>query len=476
MPLIILILLFLAVLTMVINNSNFKSIEVTKEITIFQDKNKIENKKSIIDSLNVLYNNKYGEIHGNTFTSDLINFLSNQEGEENKVFLFNKSKFCIYTIPEVEEEKTIKSSVQELRDTQYNKNLKCQDINVMDSYNNYDLSENENQIINDFKNLVSSNYFLRVDVESILEFKNLQVPVLNLYIYDITKRFLPNIQSEIKIETSQVVNNKINESKFLLDQIANGIIEKGKRSFKGYIKSVNYANTNSFTNLAEGVYSVSNGITTYEMISPFAESGFQTGNLLALPTRYMTHTTEFVFKNTIANKWNNENKRVDCEYSNSVFQKDNSVKWYTDNSFFACKVIDTTNVLNRFEKIKPDGYCSLEDMCALNFKLNNKGKIIDNEMKAFTLKDYIENSQYGFSFDLSKFKNPFFPNDDFYKDNNFILSSTNGNKPDSTNVSLNLGIKVISRPFGHRTIDTITLSDKVNYEDNYLINKYYITY
>ena len=65
---------------------------------------------------------------------------------------------------------------------------------------------------------------------------------------------------------------------------------------------------------------------------------------------------------------------------------------------------------------------------------------------------------------------------DLYKDYNFILSSTNGNKPDSTNVSLNLGIKVISRPFGHRTIDTITLSDKVNYEDNYLINKYYITY
>ena len=481
MPLLLIIILFLAILTLVTNLNINKTTFVSKEVELFKEKNKIEDKNRLVDSLSILYNNKYGDIHGNTFTSNLIRFLANQEGNENEVYLFNKNKFCVYTIPErdILEETKIKSTVEELRDIEYNKNLSCKNIEVLDSYlsdSGLELNEKEKEIIEDLKSLVSTNYYLRVDVESILEFKNIKVPVLNLFVYDITKRFLPNIKSEEKVELAKIVNNKINETKFLLDQIGNGIIEKGKRTFKGYIKTENYANTNSFTNLAEGVYYTFDGVTIYQMISLFAESGFQTGNLMAIPTRYMTHTTQYDFENKVAKKWISDNKRVDCEFSNSIFQKDDSVKWYTDNSFFACKIIDTSGITDRFEKFKPDGYCSLMDMCAINFKLNNKGKIIDSETKAFTLKDYIEDPKHGFSFDLKKFKNPFFPNENFYEDDNFILSSTNGNKPDTTNVGLNLGMKIIARPFGYKKQEDITLGDKINYENNYLINKYYITY
>lgn len=480
MPLIVFILMSFSVLTIMVNLNSSKALEVTKEIDQFVEKNKIEDKSNILDSIGVIYNNNYGDIHGNTFTSNLIKSLSNQEGDEDKVFLFNKNKFCTYTIPERESgEVQIKSRVEELRDIEYNKNLKCGDISLLlekITDNGYTLNSKELEIIEDFKNLVSSKYFLRFDAESIMEFKNLKVPSLNLYIYDVTKRFLPNIQSEFKIETVSIVNKKINESKFLLDQIANGIVEKGKRSFKGYLKSDNYANTNSFTNLAEGVYLIKNGVTTYEMISLSAESGFQTGNLMAIPTRYMTSSTEFDFKTKVARQWETSKKRVDCGFANSFFQNDASVRWHSDNAFYSCKIIDLTSTENRFDKLKPEGFCSLNDMCAINFKLNNRGKIIDSQTKAFTLKDYLQDKTHGFSFDLSKFFNPFFPEENFYLDDNFILSSTNGNKPNSSNVGISLGIKVVARPFGNRAITDITLADKVNYELNYLVNKYYITY
>lgn len=234
MPLLLIIILFLAILTLVTNLNINKTTSVSKEVELFKEKNKIEDKNRLVDSLSILYNNKYGDIHGNTFTSNLIRFLANQEGEENEVYLFNKNKFCVYTIPErdILEETKIKSTVEELRDIEYNKNLSCKNIEVLDSYlsdSGLELNEKEKEIIEDLKGLVSTNYYLRVDVESILEFKNLKVPVLNLFVYDITKRFLPNIQSEEKVELAKIVNNKINETKFLLNQIANGIIEKGKR-------------------------------------------------------------------------------------------------------------------------------------------------------------------------------------------------------------------------------------------------------
>ena len=37
-------------------------------------------------------------------------------------------------------------------------------------------------------------------------------------------------------------------------------------------------------------------------------------------------------------------------------------------------------------------------------------------------------------------------------------------------------MKIIARPFGYKKQGDITLGDKINYENNYLINKYYITY
>src|SRR5574344_483572 len=161
MPLLLIIILFLAILTLVTNLNINKTTSVSKEVDFFKGNNKIKDKNRLTDSLSILYNNKYADIHGNTFTSNLIRFLANQEGEENEVYLFNKNKFCVYTIP-------------------------------------------ERKIIEDLKGLVSTNYYLRVDVESILEFKNIKVPVLNLFVYDINKRFLPNIKSEEKVELAKI--------------------------------------------------------------------------------------------------------------------------------------------------------------------------------------------------------------------------------------------------------------------------------
>src|SRR5574344_91306 len=209
MPLLLIIILFLAILTLVTNLNINKTTSVSKEVELFKEKNKIEDKNRLTDSLSILYNNKYADIHGNTFTSNLIRFLANQEGDENEVYLFNKNKFCVYTIPErnILEETKIKSTVEELRYIEYNKNLSCKNIEILDSYlsdSGLELNEKEKEIIEDLKGLVSTNYYLRVDVETILEFKNIKVPVLNLFVYDINKRFLPNIKSEEKVELAKI--------------------------------------------------------------------------------------------------------------------------------------------------------------------------------------------------------------------------------------------------------------------------------
>ena len=154
MPLLLIIILFLAILTLVTNLNINKTTSVSKEVELFKGKNKIEDKNRLVDSLSILYNNKYGDIHGNTFTSNLIRFLANQEGEENEVYLFNKNKFCVYTIPErdILEETKIKSTVEELRDIEYNKNLSCKNIEVLDSYlsdSGLELNEKEKEIIED---------------------------------------------------------------------------------------------------------------------------------------------------------------------------------------------------------------------------------------------------------------------------------------------------------------------------------------
>src|SRR5574344_538046 len=100
MPLLLIIILFLAILTLVTHLNIPKTTSVSKEVELFKEKNKIEDKNRLVDSLSILYNNKYGDIHGNTFTSNLIRFLANQDGEEHEVYLFNRNKFCIYTLPE----------------------------------------------------------------------------------------------------------------------------------------------------------------------------------------------------------------------------------------------------------------------------------------------------------------------------------------------------------------------------------------
>ena len=93
MPLLLIIILFLAILTLVTNLNINKTTSVSKEVELFKGKNKIEDKNRLTDSLSILYNNKYGDIHGNTFTSNLIRFLANQEGKKMKFICSTKTNF-----------------------------------------------------------------------------------------------------------------------------------------------------------------------------------------------------------------------------------------------------------------------------------------------------------------------------------------------------------------------------------------------
>lgn len=474
-----------------INNKN--TFEMEKNIF---EKKQLEDKNIKINmALSTYYNNNYAEIHGNYFASNLIKGLSNSFNENNnKFYLFNKERFCTYTsetlnfteesidISNLSEDEIKKIEQLKSQKEQYNKNIECVDfkdtneINVLLGLVGDDvLTTNQIKIVDDIKTILANDYFIRFDKESIKTFKYLNIPILNLYVYNSNKRLKPNLYSELRINTDLIVNNKINESKVLLDNVANVLVESGKRKFKGYSKLKSYKNFNAFSNLAEG-YMINNEdeSITYGLVSDFSLNGFQTGNLIAFSTRFMNENTESIIKNIIANLENEEN-HYKCDFVNGIFKKDNtmSINWFTNNSYYMCKIFKIESLDNKEKLYKPEGYCSLKDNCAFNYTFNDDNRIIN--IDSFTLNEYLM-SVNGFNFDISKFKNPFYPNENIINDDLFILSSSNSNKALSNGIGISLGLKTINRPFLNEDQNSTVLFDNMIYENNFIINKYYINY
>lgn len=472
-----------------INNKN----TFEKEKIIFDKKHLEDKNLKIEESLSTYYNNNYAEIHGNYFASNLIKGLSNTFNKnEGTFYLFNNEKFCTYnndtkkfteesidttnlTLDEIKKIETLKKQKEE-----YNKDINCvdfkneSDINSLLSLSGDDsISTNQLKIIKDLRNLVGNEYFIRIDIESIKTFKYLNIPILNLYVYNSNKRYKPNLNTEIRINTDLIVNNKINESKILLDNIANVIVETGKRKFKGYSKLKTYKNFNSFSNLAEG-YMITNEdeSVTYGLVSDFSLHGFQTGNLMAFSTRFMNENSESIINNVV-DKLENENNHFECGFTNSIFKQDLSAQWFSNNAYYMCKIFKLESLDVKNKLYKPEGYCSLKDNCALNYTFNDENKIIDIDV--FTLNEYLL-SEKGFNFDISKFKNPFYPNESIINDDYFILSSSNSNAALSNGIGINLGLKTINRPFLNEDSNSSVLFDNMVYENNFIINKYYINY
>lgn len=447
----------------------------------FDKEQLIDNNKNIEKSILSFYNNHYGEIHQNYNPSQLIQTFSNSNGYLNKFYLFNNNKLCIYTDPRIDaygnettstEPKKILTTEQEIQSNEFNKNMDCETTDLKTFISTLPIDNiNEQKIIEDFGKLVDTNYFLRIDIESIKDFKTIRLPVLNIYMYKSTKRQKPDLSTEIRLNTDLIVSNKIDEAKFVLDSISNMLNEYGKRNFKGFTKLNTYSNFNSFSNLAEGyILETSTGEKYHGIVSINSSSGFQTSSLMAFHTRYFNDNTKSEIDKIINDKWRDNSKnKIECDYVDSTFNKNVSLEWYSDNSYYSCEITQT-NSLTLTETIKPEGYCSLSDICTLNYTFDDYGKI--KNINSYTLKDFLI-SDTGMSFDITKYKNPFFPNELIEENDNFILSSSNGNKGLDSGISLNIGLKIINRPFdGNPTM----LFNEIDLEGNYLINKYFISY
>lgn len=442
-----------------------------------EQKIKFEKEESL-DKINKLeenilsfYNNNYGNIHENYYPSKIIDELSNINGSLNEFYFFNNEKICKYTDINLDvngERLTTPIKLvtnDNLKQFDKNKNIDC-NIDYDSFVSSFSL-ENKNTL-NELKKVVGSNYFLRIDIESIKEFKTISLPILNLYLYESNKQFKPNLFTEKRLNTDVIVSKKIDESKLILDEISNNISEYGKRRFKGFTKLKTYSNINAFSNLAEGyMFSKSDGNLYYGMVSLNSSSGFQSSNLMAFHTRYLNSNTIYKIDELISKKW--DKFITNCGFVNSVFESDPSLNWYSENSYYSCKVIPNTT-LSLVDSTKPEGYCSLEDMCTLIYTFDGYGKI--DSIESLTLYDFIK-SDIGLNLDMSKYKNPFFPNESILENDNFVLSSSNGNKGVDTGVAINFGLKIINRD---SNISNNQLFNSQDLEKNYLINKYFINY
>lgn len=448
----------------------------------FDKEQLVDNNKNIEQNILSFYNNNYGDIHQNYTPSELIKLFSNENGDINKYYLFNNNKLCVYTDPRVDidgnetefakEPKKILTTTQEIQKNEFNINMDCESTDLSTFISTLPINNiDEQKIIENLGKMLDSSYFLRIDVESVKDFKTINLPVLNIYLYKATKRQKPDLSTEIRLNTDLIVANKIDESKYILDNISNMLNEYGKRHFKGFTKLNTYSNFNAFSNLAEGYILESYaGDKYYGMISSNSSSGFQTGDLMAFHTRYFNNKTKSEIDEIINDKWVDASKnKIECDYVDSSFQKDLSLNWYSDNSYYAC-IIKQTNSLSLTESIKPIGFCSLSDICTLNYTFDDYGKI--NKVDSYTLKDFLLSDE-GMSFDITKYKNPFFPNELIEENDNFILSSSNGNKGLDSGISLSIGLKIINRPID---FSPQLIFKDTNLNNNYLINKYFISY
>lgn len=459
----------LNIITSMYNKNNNEYVELKEQYEKTQNKDKINKLEENILSF---YNNHYGEIHENYVQSNTINLFSNINGNLNEFYLFNSDKLCKYTNKNLTTtgEKTDVSTIvienDKLKQIDMNKNIDC-NINYDDFVTSLTLEQK--LLMNDFKNVIGNSHFIRIDIESVKDFKTISLPVLNFYLYESNKQLKPNLFTEQRLNSDIIVAKKIDESKILLEQISNNLSEFGKRRFKGFTKLKTYSNVNAFSNLAEGyMYSDSTGKYIYGLISLNSSSGFQTGSLMAFHTRYLKSGTINKIDNLISDKW--KNFIVDCNFVDSAFNVNNTLDWYSENSYYSCS-LRQNNSLSLVDEIKPLGYCSLSDMCSLVYTFDNYGKI--ETMNSLTLHDFFIDSEYGLNLDMSKFKNPFFPNESILDNDNFILSSSNGNQITENGISINFGLKIVNRD---PNIKNLTLYTNKDLEKNYIINKYFINY
>lgn len=484
MPILLYILMFFIILSyatsLLVSKSNDHK-ELNDKFTKEQVDTKYKNVQNEVISF---YNRYYSEIHQNYEPSEFIKILSNDDGPIDEYILFNRDNVCVFKKPlednnndEADDNRKSSPLIKEFKDN-HNKNLNCSSMNIdtLTSYlpTNTDIGEdeglNEQKLLKDLLNIVTDRYYIRIGKELIKEYKTIVVPVLSIYLYDISQLNKPKIMTEVELNTEKIVFDKIDEAKLMLDQIANLINEYGKRQFKGLEKLKNYSNFNAFTNLAEAIEieEEDNGLNTkkvYRMISQKAESGFQTSNFVAFNTKYMKSNTQNLINSIINSSWDSGSY---CSYRDASFQEDNSLNWSSNNSYYGCNIIDKNN--NYFgNKIKPSGYCNLEDKCTLEYTFDNKGRI--ETIKSSSLEDYLVDK---IGLDVNLYYNPFFPNQKINKYDNFILSSSNGNVYlDFVNMSLNLGLKIINRD-DDRNI--LMGGGNVDYSKNYIINKYHSLY
>jgi len=482
------IILYIGMVVILLNVATVMYVENKTEYEIEKTKFDKEQHTQQLDNIKqdilTYYSNNYGMIHGDYETSNMIKELSNIEGDPNTFYLFNNERFCTYILPEVETIDDISLddevyvpkilNIQEVKQkVNFNTNMSC--IPAKEMYNELiSFTNEEKETIDQLKKAVGDDFFIRIDIETIMKMRYLNLPILNLYMYDITKRHKPDMTSEIRLNTDIVVVKKVEESKVLLNEVSNLLVEYGKRKFKGYAKLNAYNGVNAYSNLAEGFHRESDsGVDYYGLIGSHSDSGFQSTNVMAFPTHYMNENTQSIVDDLVE-EWTNNDSNVKCGYTNAGFAFDSNIDWFSDNSYYMCKFPQIDNNWFSDSKIpKPIGYCALEDNCALVYKMNNKNKIVGIEK--FTLNEYLKSDE-GFNYDLSSKKNPFFPNQKISENFNLILSSSNGNEGSESTLGINLGLRAINRPTGLYNNDTINLFDVIDFEDNYIINKYYINF
>lgn len=481
------ILVFISMVIILLNMANSMFIQDKIEYEIVKSKfNEEQYSQKIIDideNLLNYYSNNYGLIHGDYETSNFIKVMSNFDGAQDEFYLFNNEKICIYKLPEISEDEfsledeVLSSRILNAQEAgqkiNFNKDITCSPIEEM--YNIVSgLTDDDKNIVDKIKMVIGDDFYARIDIETIKSMSYLNLPILNIYTYEITKRHKPIIGTERRIKTDAIVSNKIEESKKLLDDVANLLVEYGKRKFKGFAKLKTYNGVNAFSSLGEG-YSreAPDGSDIRGSINSSNASGLQTTNAMMIPTYNLDSSSQNTIDSMVED-WTDNDSGVKCGFANSAFIFDSSLDWYADNAYYQCIFPSVDNNWFSETKIpKPEGYCSLSDNCGITYTLNEKRKI--TAIQTYTLNEYLK-SDDGFNFDINNRKNPFFPNQKIAENFNFIVSSSDGNRGVDKGLSINIGLRSINRPTGLFNNDTINLFDIINFEENYVINKYYISF
>lgn len=392
---------------------------------------KIENENSNYDIVkqNILstYDNKYDIIHG------ALNNLGDEETMDNITqIIFNKNKSCTY-------DNTIEK-------------FQCDKFDLSTLSTNIDIQNAYKLFLSD----IGEDFYIQFESLNYKKHNSLEIPMLNINIYKKDKMHLPILSSVEKINTENIINNKLKQSINVLDDINAYIEESGKRKFKGYMKLNHFAGKNPYSDLSEGIdLNYANGTSehVYFKIGEDSKYGFHTTNVFIIPTYNMIANSSNYIQDAAENFGDGN---ISCGFTNAGYQLDINKNWYSGNSYYVC----TYDVVASSLEI-PLGYAGPDSVAALSFDMNKDDKIIG--ATAYTLKDFLKEKYF---LDLKDYKNPFFPNS-VLKDDLFILSSSNGYSQ-SSKIELRLGMKIINkRQNGVVSSDMLT---------RYIINSYNIKF